>query len=337
MNKRYYRWIIVLPVFILLLLLVCAHALSTGELSIPFFDVPGILAKGGDSMEYLVLKEIRWPRILLGIAVGGGLSLAGVVLQGIFKNPLVEPYTLGISGGAALGVSITIVFKLNQYIGAFALPFFGFLGALATIFLVYSLSMMHGKIKIQYMLLIGVMISFVTSSLMMFLMATSSAENLRGIVFWTMGSLDEPNKSLVYLAVIVSLLGLIASYLLVQPLNALRLGEDRARNLGINTDLAIKLLFLISSLLAGVCVSVAGVIGFVGLIIPHLVRLVVGGDFRILLLSSYIVGAAFLVLCDTFSRVVIAPNELPVGVITGILGGAIFIVVLARSNKKRNL
>lgn len=335
MKKRYLKWAIVLPVFLLVLILVSLYALSTGELQISLSDIPRILSGSDESMEYLVLKEIRWPRILLGIAVGGGLSLAGVILQGVFKNPLVEPYTLGISGGAALGVSITIVMNLHHKIGTFALPLSGFLGALATILLVYSLSIRSGKIRIQYMLLIGVMISFVASSAMMFLMATTSAENLHGIVFWTMGSLDEPNKVLIYLTVVVSLVGLIASYLLVRPLNALRLGEDRARNLGIDTDVAIRLLFLISSVLTGVCVSVAGVIGFVGLIIPHLVRLVVGGDFRILLLCSFIVGAAFLVLCDTISRVIIAPNELPVGVITGILGGAIFIVVLARSNRNK--
>lgn len=337
MKKLHYKWLLLLPLFVLVLVGAALHALATGELDIPFREIPSLLFSNTDSMEHLILKEIRLPRILLGLAVGGGLSLAGVILQGVFKNPLVEPYTLGISGGAALGVAITIVFNLHNILGAFALPLFGFAGALATIVLVYSLSVRKGKIKIQHMLLIGVMISFVSSSSMMFLMATTSAENLHGIVFWIMGSLDEPNKNLIIWAVAISFICLIGAYLLVQPLNALRLGETKARNLGINTDVAIRILFLISSVLTGVCVSVAGVIGFVGLIIPHLMRLIVGGDFRILLISSFLTGGAFLILSDTIARVVIAPNELPVGVITGILGGAVFIVVLAKSGIKNQL
>jgi iron complex transport system permease protein len=169
---------------------------------------------------------------------------------------------------------------------------------------------------------------------MMFLMSITTAENLRGIVFWTMGSLDEPNISLIHATLIASLLGLVIAYLFAQPLNALRLGEAKARHLGINTEVTIRILFILASLLTGVCVAVAGVIGFVGLIIPHLMRLAVGSDFRVLLMTSFLGGGAFLIFSDLIARTIIAPNELPIGVITGIIGGTIFVIVLSRTKMK---
>jgi iron complex transport system permease protein len=181
------------------------------------------------------------------------------------------------------------------------------------------------------MLLTGVMVSFIASSSMMLLMATTSSENLHGIVFWIMGSLDEPDLSLIILTLVISLVSLVLSYLFVQPLNALRLGEEKAKHLGINTDTAIKLLFLMASLLAGVSVAVAGVIGFVGLIIPHLMRLLFGTDYRILLISSFLSGA-ILVVSDVIARTIISPNELPIGVITGIAGGIAFLLMMGRTS-----
>jgi iron complex transport system permease protein len=334
MITKYFKWGIMVVVFGTLALIAVVWSLSKGEMSIPLADIPGILLRGEGSMEYTVLKNIRLPRIYLGLSVGGALSVAGVILQGVYRNPLVEPYTLGISGGAALGVACTIVFGLNFTIGSYMLPVSGFLGALATVFLVYFLSIRRGKLVIQNMVLIGVMISFIASSGMMFLMATTTNENLHGIVFWVMGSLDEVNGSLISIAVIMSLLGLLVSYLFIQPLNALRLGEEKARHLGINTDASIKTLFIIASLLTGMCVSVAGIIGFVGLIIPRFIRLIVGSDFRILLIVSFLAGASFLVICDTIARTIIAPNELPIGVITGIVGGLAFIIILSQNTQK---
>ncbi|HCY40204.1 MAG TPA: iron ABC transporter permease, partial [Prolixibacteraceae bacterium] len=304
------------------------------EMNLGFFDIFSILSQGNDSMEYTILSQIRIPRILLGIAVGGALSLSGILLQGVYRNPLVEPYTLGISGGASLGVAFAIVFGLHQLIGSFVLPLTGFAGAFLIIFLVYTISSRSGRINIQSMLLTGVMVSFIASSSMMLLMATSSSENLHGIVFWVMGSLDEPDMSLIYIILVMALVSLAASYFFVQPLNALRLGEEKAKHLGINTDITIKLLFLMASLLAGVCVAVAGVIGFVGLIIPHLMRLLVGSDYRILLVSSFLSGAIFLVLSDVIARTIISPNELPIGVITGIIGGVVFLLMMSRSSHR---
>ncbi len=304
---------------------------------IPFTKIPSILLHGKESMEFTILKSIRLPRIYLGLSIGGSLSLAGVILQGIYRNPLVEPYTLGISGGAALGVAFIIVSGINITLGSFMLPLSGFIGALATVVIVYYLSIKRGKMITGNMILIGIMISFISSSGMMFLMSSTTNENLHGILFWIMGSLDEDNYILILISAISSVIGLIISYLFINPLNALRLGEDKARHLGINTDLSIRILFILASLLTGICVSVAGIICFVGLIIPQFIRLIVGSDFRILLISSFLAGGGFLVLCDTIARTIISPNELPIGVITGIIGGLSFIIILSRFGQKSNM
>lgn len=320
----------------LLIVLITAILLSLtiGEIDISVFELPKYLGKQGEGVVYSIMNKIRLPRIILGLAVGGALSISGVILQGIYRNPLVEPYTLGISGGGALGVALVIVFGLHRTIGSFMLPLAGFIGALITIVVVYSLSLRNGKIHIQSMLLIGVMISFIVSSAMMLLMALTTAENLHGIIFWIMGSLDEPNFTLIRVTFLVSLVGLVIAYLFVQPLNALRLGETKAKHLGINTEISIRILFILASLMTGMSVAVAGVIGFVGLIIPHLMRLMVGSDYRVLLLCSFLGGSAFLIFSDLIARTIISPNELPIGVITGIIGGTVFVVVLSRSNMK---
>ncbi len=332
-DKKYIKWVIIIGLLLFALMLSIGIALTTGELNLSFIEVWNILLKGEESIEYTIIHDIRLPRIILGIAVGGALSISGVILQAIYRNPLVEPYTLGISGGASLGIAFVFAFGLHLSLGIIMLPLAGFGGALLSMILVYTLAIKQGKIKIQNMLLIGLMISFISSSAMMLLMAVSSTENLHGIIFWIMGSLDEPNSLLVNLNLIISILGLFAVYFFVQPLNALRLGEEKAKHLGINTDTAIKTLFIIASLLAGVSVAVAGIIGFVGLIIPHLMRLLVGSDYRILILSSFLGGSIFIILSDALARVIISPNELPIGVITGILGGSIFVFVLSRSSK----
>jgi len=332
MQRKYLHWLIILAGLLVLLIASVILSLSVGEMNLGFMDIFSILSRGHESMEYTILSQIRFPRVLLGIAVGGALSLSGILLQGVYRNPLVEPYTLGISGGASLGVAFAIVFGLHQLIGSFVLPVAGFTGSFLIIFLVYTISTRNGRVNIQTMLLTGVMISFIASSSMMLLMAITNAENLHGIIFWIMGSLDEPDLSLIYITLILSLLSLVGSYFFVQPLNALRLGEEKAKHLGINTDTAIKLLFLLASLLAGVSVAVAGVIGFVGLIIPHLMRLLVGSDYRILLVSSFLSGSIFLVLSDVIARTIISPNELPIGVITGIVGGVVFLLMMSRSS-----
>ncbi len=330
MQRRYTRYVISLAALIAILLFAVAYSLSAGELHIPLVKIPSLMFSEEHTAELVIIGKIRLPRVIMGICVGGALSLAGVLLQGIYRNPLVEPYTLGISGGASLGVSLSIVAALHLRWGNSILPAAGFAGALLTIFLVYRLSISQKKLVVYKMVLIGVMISFISSSLMMLLMATTTTENLHGIIFWMMGSLDETDPLLLKIVVITSLSCMVLSLLFARPLNALRLGENEARHMGINTDLTIKILFVMASLLTGASVAIAGVIGFVGLIIPQFLRLVAGSDFRFLMPGAFIFGGAFLVFCDTLARTIIAPNEIPIGVITGILGGTGLVIVLLR-------
>ena len=299
-----------------------------GSAGIPITKIISILLDGRGTSEYSILVDIRLPRIILGFAIGGALSLAGVILQGMFRNPLVEPYTLGISGGAALGASICIILKLNRLIPDIAMPLSGFIGALLVILLVYFINTRRGIFMIQGLLLTGVMISFISSSLVILILAISRTEDLHGIIFWIMGSLEEPNWVLIWVATTASLACLAFSYLFCLDMNALSLGEEEAIHLGVDVEKKKKLLFLIASILTGISVSVTGLIGFVGLIVPHFMRMFVGFDHRILLLSSFLAGAGFLIFCDMLARIVIAPIELPVGVITGIIGGSIFIYAL---------
>lgn len=312
------------------LLLIAALSLCLGSTVLPAHKIIHSVFNGHNTPEYSILFEIRMPRMILGLAIGGALGLAGVILQGLFRNPLVEPYTMGISGGAALGVSLMIVLRLYQPLGLIALPFAGFAGAAFVVALIYAIHIRKKAMKMQGLLLTGVMISFISSSFIMLIMAVSRVEDLHGIVFWIMGSLEEPNWFLIKLMFFVSLTGLVLSYIFWKDLNALRLGEEEAAHLGINTERAKRALFVLASILTGCAVSVGGIIGFVGLIVPHLMRLFVGSDHRILLIGSFLGGAGFLILCDTLARIIVLPSELPVGVITGIMGGSLFIYALTK-------
>ncbi len=333
MEGRLLRWGLWIVFFTVFLMAVGLFSLSLGSTGFSVREVFLSFSKKG-SVAHSIIFQLRLPRILLGFAVGGGLSLAGVILQGLFRNPLVEPYTLGISGGAALGVSLGMLFRLPGTLGLVALPLMGFLGAVLVIVLVYVLSTRNGVMRIQGLLLTGVMVSFISSSLIMLIMAVSRLEDLHSIVFWIMGFLGETDWWMVALMGATACVALLLSYLFALDLNALALGEEEARHLGVEVERSKRLLFLLASLVTGLCVSSAGIIGFVGLVVPHFVRMLVGQDHRILLISSFFCGAAFLVMCDTAARVVVAPVELPVGVVTGIVGGVLFIYALTKRQAK---
>jgi len=330
MTNRFTHWITAVLILVSLLIGVGIISLCFGSADIPLAKLLSVLMGGEGTVERTILYEVRLPRVFLGVAVGGALSLAGVILQGMFRNPLVEPYTMGISGGAALGVCLSIILRLGVSFGVWSLPVAGSIGAAATIFTVYFLSSGKRGLNIRNLLLVGIMISFICSSLITLIMAVAKVEDLHGIIFWVMGSLEQPDPFLVKIALVVSVVALVVSYFFCLELNALALGEEAASHLGISVENAKRLLFILASVMTGLSVSVAGIIGFVGLVVPHFMRLLLGGDHRILLLSSWLCGGIFLVFCDTLARTVVSPTELPVGVVTGLLGGIIFVYVLCR-------
>lgn len=324
------KWFLLLVATAAILVLVSIVSLAVGSKAIGVSRLFDIALHGRGTPEYSILIDVRLPRVLMAFAIGGALSLSGAILQAVFRNPLAEPYTLGISGGATIGVSVNILFEINKLFGTLSLPIFGFIGALVVVVILYTLSLTKGVLKMNSLLLTGVMISYISSSLLMLIQALVRTEDLSRIVFWIMGSVEEANWSLIKLAISASLLGLVAAYFLSIDLNALALGEEEAMRLGVHVERTKRISFVIASVLTGVSVSLTGVIGFVGLLIPHVLRSITGGDHRILLITSYLCGASFLILCDTVARSVAAPIELPVGVITGIVGGVFLVYVISR-------
>lgn len=316
-----------------LLIIVFIFAFSVGSSSVSIKDLFSAL-RNKNSIEYDILIQTRLPRILLGIAVGGILSLSGLILQAIFKNPLVEPYTLGISGGAGLGVSLAIFFKLNKVLPEFTLTFFAFCGAFFVSIFLFFIKIKKDFTNLNKILLIGVMISFICSSLILVVLALSRSIELHAILMWMMGSLNESDNFLIYFTLVSSIIMLIISFFFTKELNAIQLGDDEAISLGINVNSIKQKLFIIVFSFTSISVAVAGIIGFVGLVIPLFTRLVFSRDYRINLVLTFLSGAIFLVLCDTIARTIISPVELPVGVITGIIGGTIFIYTLIKKSEQ---
>lgn len=331
MNKKLKGWLIWLFTLIGVLLISAFLSLTVGADKISLPKVLSLIFAPQQGIEYTILFHIRLPRILLATFIGGALAVSGVIFQGMFRNPLVGPYTLGVSGGAALGVTLSISLGIG-----FCLPLAGMSGAILAIFIVYFLASRKGLLRIPTLLLIGVMLSFLSSSLITLIMALADVTKLHGILFWLMGSLEESNLGLIKLVIALSTSGVIFSFLFAHSLNAFSLGEEEALHLGINIERTKKVLFVLASLLTGSVVSVSGMIGFVGLVVPHFMRMFVGSDHRILLPTAFLGGGIFLLLCDTLARTIISPMELPVGVITGILGGVVFIYFLSRRKGVRS-
>jgi iron complex transport system permease protein len=295
-------------------------AISQGSINISFLEL--------FSRENTQILQLRITRIILSILAGAGLSVCGVTLQAILRNPLAEPYLLGTSSGAGLGAVLAIILGIS---GAY-IPCAAFMGALASIILVYNLAKQEGKIPIQSLILSGVIVAVALSGIIVFLVSISD-EMLHGIMWWLLGNLQIYDFSTLCLIGTIVILGIIGIFIFSQDLNAISIGEEEAIHLGIEIEKIKKILLLITCLITGALVSVTGMIGFVGLIIPHMMRFVVGPNHKILIPAACLSGASFLVLCDTFSRTILTPIEIPIGVITSLVGACVFIVLLKRNQK----
>lgn len=320
---------------IVLILLLCfagtcfASLLFGGSRLSPASVFAALLSTGSDPISSAIVWQLRLPRLVLGILVGTGLAATGCVLQGLLRNPLAEPYTLGISGGAALGATIAIILKLSGRCGQIAMPLAAFAGAFLSLSIMYALAARR-HFSVSVLILGGVVLNFLFSALVLLILAMASSEEVHGTILWLMGDLSSTDPVMIRIAVLPVTAGLIMASLLGRKLDILTLGEEKAVYLGLNTRSLRKTLFLVASLLTGTCVAISGIVGFVGLIIPHLFRRLLGPRHSVLIPVSALGGAIFLPLCDTIARTIVAPIELPVGVVTGIVGGVFFLLFIFR-------
>ena len=280
------------------------------------------------------ILALRFNRLVMGVLVGSALSVSGVVFQAILRNPLAEPYVLGVSGGAGLGATIAILFGAVAAI-PLSLPLIAFASAVATLFLVYSIaSRGSGGVPSVYSLILsGVIVSAICSSLIMFFVSMASVEGLHNVIWWLLGNLQPAPANQRFVAFLFIASGIVGTWLFAPRLNALTLGREMAHYQGINADAVIMTGLLCATLMAATAVSIAGMIGFVGLIVPHVTRAMFGPDHKVLIPLAAVGGGAFLAVCDAFARTVLAPIEVPVGVVTALAGGPFFLMILQRKMK----
>jgi iron complex transport system permease protein len=289
------------------------------------------------AVERTILLEVRLPRVLLAALLGGALSVAGVVFQALLRNPLADPYVLGVSGGASIGGVLALVAGLGGALphGA-AVTVSSFAGALGALILIRSVATVGGRMTVHTVLLTGAIFNAFSAALIYFVQSLASLEELHAIVFYLMGRIPSPSAgtlAVMTVAVAGVALGLWA---MGRDFNALSLGEEGAAQVGVDVERVKRRTLVLGSLLTALAVSVAGLIGFVGLVVPHVLRTLLGPDHRLLLPAALFGGAAFLVLADLLARVLIAPNEMPVGVVTALVGGPFFLVLLRRGGRGRH-
>lgn len=282
-----------------------------------------------ETIPYIIM-DVRLPRILTAALVGAGLALSGVIYQGILLNPLADPYTLGISSGAAFGASLALLGNITL-MGHFSTPLFAFLGAIATLFVVMRLSTFNGQISAQTLILSGVIVGAILSAGISFLKYLAD-EQVAVIIFWLMGSFGSSTWSGVILVGSSLLFTLCITIYFSRDLNVMSLGKRSSDSLGVETSRIRKILLLAASFIAAICVAISGIIGFIGLIVPHLMRYIVGPDNRKLIPASALAGAILLLLADTLTRAVL-PVEVPIGVLTALIGGPFFCLIFRQKQK----
>ena len=333
-----HRWMAVIGGLLLACVAVLALCLQFGATSVGIGTVASAIAHllRGDEASSLrvgtseiIMVQIRFPRVLMGFFVGAGLAAVGVTLQALLRNPLADPYVLGVSSGSALGVSLGILFGIGStFLLLPILPLFGFVGGLLALLLIYRLAQSKGRLPVHSLLLAGVILNAILTAFIMFITSIMEPNRSAGLMAWLMGSLTAPG----YPALGIFLMYVVCVFAVLmhkaQSLNVLTLGEDTARSLGVDTEGTKKQLFALTALLTGAIVSVSGMIGFVGMVVPHAVRLLIGSDHRLLLPASALVGGMFLAVADTIARTIMAPAEIPVGIVTALAGGPFFLYLL---------
>jgi iron complex transport system permease protein len=341
-NKKKYRLLFIAGLLLLLFLIVVSATIGAADISlvdafrimikkIPF--VGSLLGEWSASKTHeLIVLNVRLPRILAAAVIGIGLSVVGAAYQSMFVNSMADPYVLGVSSGAALGASIAIVLGAERLVGGFGLvTAAAFIFALLTVFIVFSIAKTGARISSTYLLLAGVAVSFFATSLISVLMVLNR-DRITKITYWMMGSVAYITWKQVLILIPVITLGTVVICFFARDLNIIVAGEEGAKSLGVEVEAVKKILMVVCSIVVAACVSVSGIIGFVGLIIPHTIRLVAGSDNRVVLPFSAVGGGIFLIICDTIAR--IPTSEIPVGVLTSMFGAPYFISILLRNKRK---
>lgn len=329
-----------------LLLVMAVWSISTGSADISFVTVwqiiaakiPGLTSlmdlSSWNNAEETIVWQIRLPRVFLAAMVGMGLAVAGVAFQGVLRNPLADPYILGVSSGAAFGAALVILLGWQQgWFGAWTLPIIAFASAMMTLLIVYRLALIRHKIEIETILLAGVVVQAFVGAALSFMLAISN-ERMQQIVFWLLGSLALSQWEYGWVVAPLVIAGSLIIWLYTRELNIIALGEESAYHVGVAVDRIRILLLVMASLITAAAVSVSGTIGFIGMIVPHIARLLVGSDHRVLLPVSAVLGASLLIVADTMARSLMDPRELPIGVITAFLGAPFFAYLLRKRKNK---
>lgn len=342
MKRKLFIWG---GVGVLLLFLSILLSLSVGSASLPVPDIFRILVHQipflGDaiqadwpgSSEQIILK-VRFPRVMLGVLVGASLSVAGAAFQGVLRNPLADPYTLGVSSGSSVGAAFLIYFGLQYaFFGQWTIPIVAFTTGLFSLWLVLRLARIDGKIRMETLILSGVIMQAFLGAFVSFMVAMSN-QVVNEIMFWLMGSLAM--RGWAYTAVVFPylLIGLVILIGYSRSLNLISLGERQASHLGVHVERTKMIVLTVGTLITAAAVSVSGVIGFVGLIVPHLIRLLVGSDYRLIIPLSALGGGIYVLWADTLARTVLSPTEITLGVVTAFLGAPFFAYLLQKHKKQ---
>ncbi|MEM2099258.1 MAG: iron chelate uptake ABC transporter family permease subunit [Candidatus Bathyarchaeia archaeon] len=347
--KRTSRWKLVVLLLFIALIVTVILSLNVGYAQIGFDKILAIIGKQlpfvGDHVDSslvlprdaAIILQIRLPRIIAGVVVGAALAASGVVYQGVFKNPMADSYILGVSAGAAVGASFSLLFGAGfAFFGLRLVQVAAFLGALFAMFLVYNISRVGSRVPVTTLLLCGIAVNFFLYAVVA-LLEVIAGDELHAIVFWLIGGFSNVLWTDIWAVIPFIVIGTVVMYFYARDLNLLSLGEDQAQHLGVNVEHVKQVLLIFASMVTAAAVSLSGLVGFVGLMVPHITRLVIGPDHRILFPTSTIVGAIFLVVCDAIARVIATPFastlELPVGIIT-MLAGAPFFIILFRKKKQ---
>lgn len=342
-GRLHPRWVIGGGVVLTLLAFVLgstqgAYAIAPSRLLSVLWD--GLLGNSTSSTEHLVFMNIRLPRLLLGLVAGAGLGLAGALMQGMFRNPLADPGLIGVSGGAALAAASVIVLgpmwlpQLSFTLGSWTLAVSAFTGGVVVTLLIYGLAQSSGGTRVGLMLLAGIAVNALAGAGLGFLSYVSNDEQLRNVQLWLMGSLSHARWATVWLVGSVVALCTVAAMALARPLNAIALGEAQAQLLGVPVERSKRYAVLVTALAVGAVTSATGVIGFIGLVAPHWVRLLAGPDHRLVLPGSALLGASLVLVADAVARTIVQPAEMPLGVLTAFIGVPLFLLMLRQFRNK---